>query len=518
MREPLAAAYVALSAIFLIWNIVMSGRIAQGRNIPPAFAAIAAGCGLLIAPALLIGIATGSMLYGRAIHTIAWVWPFTVVLFAVQAVQAIGARLVSPILGVPIALYNLMLAVVVVTRWLMSRGIEPPEPALALVAAHASAIASFLGEAAMYSPAALQLPLLAPARRARWRTSAVVRLAMAAVAAGWITLTALEMPLAGRAVGSYAAYERERLQERPQGGLAVGIRIFPILGGGPSPLAVRNDLAVADSIGADALHLILTPAATDRAALDSIRRTLEERRQAGTRLLVSLGYERPLLARFRDRPPFDGTARLEAIDRIVRRLRPDIVFPAHEPYGAGLAAHGVLPVADWRRFLTEASRRAKSASGSVRVGVSLAAYGPRDSALYTWAAAPRSPVDVIGLVFSPSRYGARALDAQMQTTARWMAIAEPEKPHWVFAAAGFPTTHGERSQELAVHGAMAWATRQAAVQGIVFVGASDYDRAIGLRAPNGRLRRAATEVARSVRALRERSADPTASARIAQPE
>ena len=117
-------------------------------------------------------------------------------------------------------------------------------------------------------------------------------------------------------------------------------------------------------------------------------------------------------------------------------------------------------------------------------------------------------MNIVGFTLLPSRFGARGMDAQMQAAERWMARSKSAKPHWVLAAAAFPTTHGERSQELSVRGVLAWATSRAEIQGVVFVGAADYDRSVGLRAPDGRLRPAALEVARAVRALREREAPP----------
>ena len=505
MREPLAAAHVALSAIILLWDIVMAGRIAQVRTMPRPFAALAATAGLLIAPALVVQVATGSMLYGRAIQTIAWVWPATLVLFALQALYALVRRLVTPVFGLPLALYNTLIAVGAVIRFAMSRGMEPPALALHLVAAQGSALAAILGTSALYTPAALHLPILAPAFRARWRTSALMRLGLAVVAAGWTALIVAELPIAGRAIDSYSAYATERLQERAEGTFAVGLKLFPDLTDGPSPLAVRRDLEVVDSIGAGIVSIVLRPAATDRVTLDSLRRMLEERRRAGTRLMVSLGYDQRVLGRFRRPRPLDVEARLAAIERITRRLQPDILAPALEPYGRAVRVHGRLLPGTWIDYLTEAARRAQVGGRGTTIAIAASSYGASDSALYAWATSPESPVGIVGFSLLPSRFGARGLEAQMQTAERWMAATAKTKPHWVLSAGAFPTAHGERSQEQAVHGVLAWATSRPEIHGVIFVEAADYDRALGFRAPDGRLRAVTAELTRAVRALRDQA-------------
>jgi hypothetical protein len=75
---------------------------------------------------------------------------------------------------------------------------------------------------------------------------------------------------------------------------------------------------------------------------------------------------------------------------------------------------------------------------------------------------------------------------------------------WVLEARGFPAVHGDLNQERALWGALAWATSRSAVKGYVVYQASDYESPTGLRAPGGRIRRAAAAVRRAIRTLRER--------------
>ena len=79
----------------VMWDVLVAGRVAQLRRVPRPFAAITAFGGLLIVPALLIAFASQSILYGRAIQPVAWVWPVTTILFALQATYALTRRLVT---------------------------------------------------------------------------------------------------------------------------------------------------------------------------------------------------------------------------------------------------------------------------------------------------------------------------------------------------------------------------------------------------------------------------------------
>src|SRR3712207_3631442 len=131
MVELLAPAYVAVSLGVLLWNVVLAGQIAQLRTVPLPFAAMTALSGLLIAPAALIAVAGGSILTGRAIYVIAWVWPATLALVAVQAIYATVRGLVTPLIGVPIAVYDVLLALAAGAEYASARGSAVPDPLLA---------------------------------------------------------------------------------------------------------------------------------------------------------------------------------------------------------------------------------------------------------------------------------------------------------------------------------------------------------------------------------------------------
>src|SRR5256886_3442924 len=164
----LGAIYLALSVAMIAWDILMAGRIAQLRRIPRGFQAITGIAGLLLVPALVVAYTAQSLLYGRAIFLVAWLWPFTAMLFVIQTVYALGRRLVTPMLGFPLLIYNFVIAVVAVTKFIIARGHAPTEFDLALNAAQASMLGTFFfGPPALWNPIYIQVPIVAPSLPAR---------------------------------------------------------------------------------------------------------------------------------------------------------------------------------------------------------------------------------------------------------------------------------------------------------------------------------------------------------------
>src|SRR6476661_4547087 len=135
-----------------------------------------------------------SILNGRAIHVIAWVWPLTLGIFALQAAYAVGKRLVTPFIGVPIAAYDIILAASAFVRYQSYTGRDPSAASLAITAAQSGALGLLLGRVALFSPFAVQLPLLSPAYPARWRISATVRGTLAVVAMAFTVVFGAQLP------------------------------------------------------------------------------------------------------------------------------------------------------------------------------------------------------------------------------------------------------------------------------------------------------------------------------------
>ena len=500
LREVLPYAFYAASALVLLWDVFLAGQIAQLRRAPRFFRGVTALGGLLIAPATLVAVTSASILNGRAIHVIAWVWPLTLAIFALQAAYAVGRRLVTPFIGLPIAAYDIIVAASAFVRYEAYSGQDPSAGALAIAAAQSSALGLMIGRVALFSPFAVQLPFLAPAYPARWRVSATVRGTLAILALGFAIVFVAQLPSGVVAVRSYASYSLERLQERPRGDFTIGLRVLPPLTDAPPPLALRSDMALVDSVGLGAIAVVIDPSGARLAALDSLARSLEEDRRDSVLLIVSVGYDRNAREAFRASPAAHMRARLAAVDRIVRRLRPDIILPARDPYTEGTRAMGRVPLVWWEEFLRQAAANTRRVSNRVRVGVAASAFIGADSSLYAWASRPGSPIDVVAFSFYPSYDGGGSLSARLHVADRWMRNAT--KSHWVFAGA-FPVTHGESSQARALWGTLAWATSHEPVKGLIVESAGDYDAATGLRAPGGRVRPALATLERAVAAMAE---------------
>jgi hypothetical protein len=500
----LAVIYVAVAAIIVMWDILVAGRVAQLRRAPRSFAAITAIAGLLLLPGLLIGYAASTILYGRAIQPISWVWPFTTLLFALQAFYALGRRLVTPLFGVPVAVYNTIIAVVACTRYAITHGAVPPDFGLALSAAQAQTLGLFFGAPALWSEAYIVVPVFSPSLPARWRMSGIVRGIIAASVGIIAAIVIVEMPKGFQAIRSYAQYSKDQLQEHPEGDFDIGLKIFPDLRGPPPPISLQRDVSLSDSLNMDAVSIVIDAEGARLGALDSLARTVDDQRADSTLIIVSLGYPKTAARDFRQSQAEYTKKRLADVDRIARRLRPDILIPAYEPYGAGSRAIGSQEPQYWIDYFTRAADIAHHVNRRIRVGFEASAYGSRDSTVFAWASARGSPIDVVGFSLLPGFKGAITLDDDMRVAQRWMRVfAAHPKPAWVFASGGYPLTHGEKNQELALWGVLAWATTQPSIKGLIVTEAGDYDAIRGLRAASGRLRSTVSAVRRAQIGLKE---------------
>src|SRR5215213_9287710 len=131
-----------LVTIVVIWDVVLTGRIAQVRTLPRPFVLITALAGFLLLPSLIIHLATTNAITGRSVIAVDWLWPVTVVLFAVQALYAATRRLVNPFLGFFMSAYDVLIAIDAVLRFVAARGTPLPNAALIFLAATSGAFAT----------------------------------------------------------------------------------------------------------------------------------------------------------------------------------------------------------------------------------------------------------------------------------------------------------------------------------------------------------------------------------------
>jgi len=501
-QRVLGALFFALTVAMIAWDILMAGRIVQLRRTPRVFQRITGIAALLLVPALVVAYTAHSLLYGRAIYLVAWLWPFTTILFVTQTIYALARRLVTPLLGFPLLVYNTIIATVAITKFVISRGGSPAEFALALNAAQASMLGTFFGNPALWNPIYLQVPIFAPSLPARWGFTRLARVALAGAAIAMTALVVIELPGAYAGIKSYAPHENDQLQEHPEGDFKLGLKIFPDLRSGPPPLAITNDLALADTLDVDVLSVVINPEAARGVALDSLARSIDQARSDSTLLIVALGYPKKGEQEIRKSREGYTVARLRDIDRIARRLKPDYLIPAVDPLEEGSRVLGEQSPQYWIDYFTRAARVAHYIYPRIKVSLPISSYGTRDSTLYAWAARRGSPIDVVGFSLLAGFDGARSLDTHLRVAQRWMRQFPNPKEHWVFATGGYPLMHGETNQRLTIWGVLAWATAETPIKGLVVYEGGDYYTMRGLRAAGGRLRPATGAILKAEKGLR----------------
>ena len=347
----------------------------------------------------------------------------------------------------------------------------------------------------------LLVPIIAPAFPARWRASAGVRALLTIGATAAITLLFMQWPPAVGAIRSYDAAIGVRLQERPANDFALGLRMYSRLERAPAPRNVRADNILADSIGARVVFVVLRDQATRAAALESLARVLEPWRSDSTNtLVIAVELERHA-------GPPNSASRLATVERVLLRLRPDVLIPAWRAPLPSVVPSTEPDMAWWQAMLTSTAGVVQRVRPRTAIGWAAARVDAQDSALYRWAASRTSPVRVLGLVSYPSFAGLPAVDARLRAFDRWHAQAadslKPGTRHWLMEVGGLPRAHGDAAQTAAIMQALAWGTRRPWITAAVLGDAGDYNAAIGLRAADGRVREVVGVVARASRGLRD---------------
>jgi hypothetical protein len=540
--QQLAFAHLAVCVAVLLWNLWAAGRAAQSRHAPRFLAAISGLSGLLVLPALAVHLLSGSLLTGRAFASIAWIWPLTVALVAAQALYATTRGILSPVIGIPIAVYDLLLAIIYAAAYLADAGYPVSDPLMVLVAAERGAIALSTLPAALSLPWYLHVPIIAPCTAFRRGISGATHLAVTAVALLWGGLIVAALPGASRAVQSYERFAAERLRERPERDFTIGIKIFPTVGAVVPTSSVQRDLALADSLGTQALCIYISPRGTSASTLRALAETLDGVR--GERQIIvalDLAHEVPRGIEASGLPAgrvadIDSLVRDAA--RIARILRPDYLVPVVAPMTVGIETAALTPtlpsspdrshgtpgagdpparrdrapsggtdrsLASWQRYISAAARAVHGANAETRVMAHIGGFTARDSALYTWAASYSSPVDAVALTLFPGPGGALDIRRNERTIDRWLTAQTeaPGKEHWILEAGGFPTVHGELSQSRALWGILSWSTNHPIIRGVIAFEASDYSTRLGLQTPSGRIRLAAGTLKRAIAGLGE---------------
>jgi len=495
--------------LLLLWDIGLAGRLARVAEAPRGWAALTALTGLLLLPAFLIRVVGSSLLDGRTVAALGWLWPLVLTLVAGQAVMTLVRRLGARPVVVPIVIYNAIIAAAAWIEYAAGNGIALPLTMHAVPNAVAGAMGYLAGPAALWSPLAIAPPLIAPAYRARWAVNASVRGVIALYAVIAVVAFASELPQSIRSVQSFSRWTLAPLRARPPDRpLRVGMQILPVLRGTPAPLALRYDMSLADSANVGMIAVTVAPSGATPRALDSLSRALEPYRADSALLIVTLGWDLTEALRVRFAPTAWERDRVALVEQVVRRLRPDVLVPLEDPNGVGVQIVGPREPSEWQPLLSQMARTAHTLRPRTRVVAEIATFDDRDSVMATWATTPASGLDGIGYILQPGFRGGVTLEARLQAADRWRAVraARPNAragDEWVLLTAGFPWTQGEFAQDRGIWGVLAWASARPTIAGVVVGDAGDYDTRRGLRGPGGRLRLANTSLRRAIRGLNE---------------
>ena len=497
------AALGAIVAALLAWNLVIGARATALASAGAAFRALTGLGAFLLLPALLIGVLAPTAPGARVLTPLAWLWPLVAIGFVVQAAWSVARRKSSALHAMPVVLFDVLVAWTALARWLESLGAGLPPWLLAPGVAVSSLGAAVLGDRAYLWSAWLLLPMLVPAAPARWRISAAWRALLAMCLALVLVLVGAELPRAFGGLRAVRATGNGQMTERSRDDLAVGLHLLGDVTAAPSPGVARHDAALADSIGVSAVFITIAPEGATPAALDSVARVIEGRRDSVT-LVVSLAFARGEVGARGANDERWLAARVALVERVVKRLRPDVLLPAGDLSPAGDAAR-------WKAYYERVARAARRIDRDVTIALATEGTSALDSALCDWVGQGDTPVDGIALAAPPGDGGPARFVAAQGALARWISLARTPPAVWLVSLPSAPAVDGEVAQQHLVRQALQWASARPWVRGVITGDASDTWWSGGLRAASGRSRLALAEVGTALHALRDSPVPPVIS-------
>ena len=263
---------------------------------------------------------------------------------------------------------------------------------------------------------------------------------------------------------------------------------------------VRSSFSTIVSESYDLSCVVLDAEGTRGGALDSLSRVLEPLRADSVRIVLGVRVDGQPTAQ-------QDAERLASIERVLQRVRPDVFLPAVAAPVPGWFAAAPPSAAWWRNTLTRSAAEVERVRPRTVLGWNAARLDATDSAVYTWASALGSPVEMLGASIYPSFAGLPAVDARLRAFARWHERATQRgggaQAHWLLNVGGLPHAHGDAAQTAAMRRALAWGSRQPWISAAVLGEPADYDGWLGFRAANGRQRAAVSAIGLAARRMRE---------------
>jgi hypothetical protein len=496
---PIAGLIAAL--VVVGWNVAQGARLSVLPSAGPALRVLAGLSAFLLLPALAVALLSTTAPGARILGPLDWIWPATTICVLLAGTLTVARdRLTAASLIV--LLFNALAAWIAVARWLQGAGMTLAPWAVSPVTAASTLAATVFGEAVFPWGAVLVIPALVPAKPGRGRASSVAWVTVTLCVAVLTTGVLAGLP---RAHALLLAAERLALPA-PAGArepLAIGLRLFGALSSAPSGTVARRDIALADSLGVTAVHVALMRQDISNAALDSIARTLEPRRDSIT-LIVTLQLHTAL-------PPPESVAereRLQALERIARRLRPDVLVPADRVAPDGAPAS----VQDIARHYELVAKQLRRINRRLVIALGTEAAEPADSMAVEWLMQGETPVAAIALAVRGEGADPQRFVDALAAISRWASLGRPSPDTWLLGVPTAPTVTGERVQRQLVRYALAWATARPWVRGVIAGDASDVSGAVALRTAGGRRRGALTDVASALRLQRDATLGSAAAA------
>lgn len=486
---------LGVGALALIaWNFGHGARLAALPSVGRPLRVLSGLGAFLFLPALLIALLAPSAPGARVLGPIVWLWPLVTLGVAVQAAWALRRGNASGLIATPITLFDALVAWVAVSRWVDGLGGVLPEWAHAPGMAISTLAAAVFGTAVFPWGAALLMPVLVPATAARGRASRTARALVAIGCTAALAVTVLALPRANAALRETRALLPAPAETPARGEFAIGVRLFGTLTGPPSAATVRHEMALADSFGVTALHIVLASGGASASALDSVARSIEPRRDS-LLLVVTLTLNG-------SRTAVDGAQRQRhaaVIERVVRRLRPDVLVPAERV----TTGSGAPTLEAWKDFYERAATTARRADRRVLVALATDASTAVDSALTDWVMQGGSPVRAVALsVQDRGAQPARLVNA-LNALARWASLARVVPDVWILGVPAAPAVTGEVVQQRLVRHTLAWGAAHPWVRGVIAGDAADVTAPTGLRTASGHARRALAEVGSALRTQRD---------------
>lgn len=491
---------LGVGALALItWNFIHGARLAALPSVGRPFRVLSGLGAFLFLPALVIAFLAPSAPGARVLAPLVWLWPLVTVGVAVQAAWALRRGSAGALIAAPIAVFDTLVAWVAVARWVDGMGGALPVWAHAPGMAISTLAAAVFGTNVFPWGATLLMPALVPVAPVRGRVTRAGRALMAIGCTAALAVTVLALPHADATLRLTQTLRPAPAEAPARGEFAIGVRLFGTLTGPPSAATVRHEMALADSLGVTALHVELAPDGTGAAALDSVARSVEARRDS-LLLVVTLTMNGA-------QPPVDGAERrrrLAMIERVVRRLRPDVLVPTERV----TTGPGAPTLQDWQDYYERAATTARRVDRRVTVALATDASTAMDSALTDWVMQGGSAVRAVALSVrdrgaEPSRF----VDA-LAALARWASLSRVVPDAWILGVPTAPAVTGEVVQQRLVRHALAWGAAHPWVRGVIAGDAADVTAPTGLRTATGRARRALAEVGSALRAQRDIPAVP----------